>query len=137
LILPNLKPSLDEGFNPVPSYESRGTEKVLAFAPSGRTAPDHSPEPRKRDFGLALDLIEQAAMRVRAVEERSHLLESQLEALSMRAADEVRVAEARVQAAEARAQLAEARASEAESRADEAERWIIRLQEVVERHFPR
>jgi hypothetical protein len=136
--LTNLKPTQDQGIAPA-APEGRAVEKVLTFSPPRSLAAPEAPSDghRKRDFGMALDLIEQAAMRVRAVEERSHYLETQLEALSMRAAEEVRVAEARVQAAEARAQLAEARAGEAESRADEAERWIQRLQELVERNFPR
>lgn len=138
MLLPNLKPSLDQLDN-LSTFETRPVEKVLPFAHAPRVVAVSEPPDgaRKRDFGMVLDLIEQAASRVRSVEERSQLVETQLEALSVRAADEVRAADARVQAAEARAQLAEGRAKEAETRADEAERWIARLQDVIERHFPR
>jgi hypothetical protein len=128
-----------------PVYEPRLRDKVLPFPPDPHQERPADPASRgssRRAFSDALDLVEQAAHRMREIEERSDSLEAEIEALSRRAAEDLRGAEARARGAEALAELAEKRAreaaeraDEANARADEAEGWLMRLHELLSRNF--
>jgi hypothetical protein len=105
---------------------------------SQETAPDpvhEAPEHGRQDMSGALDLVHQAAAKMRATEERARNREAHAEALAQRAQQALEAADQRVQNAEARSRAAEARAQDAENRAKEAEEYFKRLCSAIQEQF--
>lgn len=101
-------------------------------------APEHTAETEeagRQDMSGALDLVHQAAAKMRATEERARNREAHAEALAQRAQQALEAADARVQNAEARVRAAEARATDAENRAKEAEEYFKRLCSAIQEQF--
>ena len=92
----------------------------------GRWPPERKPgtEP---DWSVALDLVQQAAVAIRASAERTEAMETRARSLWARATQEIERAQARIGELEARLQDAEARASAAEAEVAEAREWAQRI----------
>ena len=89
-----------------------------------------------RDIARALDLIHDAAQKIRAAEDQARDGEAKTQALLTRATEELAAMESRTQAAEARARVAEARLQDAETRAKEAEAWLRQIFTTIADELP-
>lgn len=115
-------------------------KKVLrrSLGPAEQAPAPSAAEPEeagRQDMSGALDLVHQAAAKMRATEERARNREAHAEALAQRAQQALEAADARVQNAEARVRAAEARAAEAENRSKEAEEYFKRLCAAIQEQF--
>lgn len=88
-------------------------------------------ESGSREWSSTLALVQTATEGLRHIEERILQAEAQSVALSERAFDELKAAEARIHNLEARARAAEARALDAENRLRESDDWLAHFQETV------
>ena len=130
-----LDPPMPRGTSEGPA---EGIEKVLRFAPA-RAGEDESGKPppvSARDFASAMDLVRDAAGRIKAAEERSREADGRTHTIAQRAAEELKNAELRIQALETRARMAEGRAADAEARATEADAWLRQIFSTIADELP-
>ena len=119
--------------------------KLLGLIPPVKAQPPREPVARfpvrataaaendggSREWSSTIALVQTATEGLRQIEERIRQAEAQSVALSQRAFDELKAAEARIHNLEARARAAEARALEAENRLRESDDWLTHFQETI------
>ena len=105
-------------------------EKVFHFQPRPEPTPDAPQPSERRDWGAAIDLINEASEAVRWAEERAQTAEDYSKQLAAFHKEQLKAAEQRVANAEKRAEAALLRAAEAEA-------WLTRFHDAIVEGFGR
>lgn len=103
-------------------------EKVFQFQARTEPTADVPPPAERRDWGAAIDLINEASNAVRWAEERAQTAEDYPKQLAAFHKEQIKAAEQRATAAEKRAEAALLRAAEAEA-------WLTRFHDAIVEGF--
>ncbi len=103
-------------------------EKVFQFQARTEPTADVPPTAERRDWGAAIDLINEASNAVRWAEERAQTAEDYSKQLAAFHKEQMKAAEQRATAAEKRAEAALLRAAEAEA-------WLTRFHDAIVEGF--
>ena len=103
-------------------------EKVFQFQARTEPSVDVPPPAERRDWGAAIDLINEASNAVRWAEERAQTAEDYSKQLAAFHKEQMKAAEQRATTAEKRAEAALLRAAEAEA-------WLTRFHDAIVEGF--